>query len=301
MLNDSNVTKKEKACHWTHGTIKLMLTNEKYIGDQLFQKSYTTNTVPFKQKINKGEMAQYYYSERHEPIISRKDFETVQKLLKEKGEYFGHTEFHEYPLSKKMICVNCGSVYRRKSANGKIYWVCSKHDFHAVECDSKWIAEHKIYNAFTGLYNKLWHNYKQILVPLRTALHDLKLRRFSGNSNVMEIHKEIAKLKEQTHVLARLKTKGFLDEAKYLEQTAGLTAKISKLQTELKKITHLDDEDESLDQIDMLIDYFEKNDTPINEFDESAFENIVEKIVVLNQNELEFHLIGGLKFTEKIL
>lgn len=92
-----------------------------------------------------------------------------------------------------------------------------------------------------------------------------------------------------------------MDEAKYLEQTAGLTAKISKLQTELKKITHLDDEDESLDQIDMLIDYFEKNDTPINEFDESAFENIVEKIVVLNQNELEFHLIGGLKFTEKIL
>ncbi len=39
-------------------------------------------------------------------------------------------------------------------------------------------------------------------------------------SNVMEIHKEIVKLKEQTHVLARLKTKGFLDNAKYLEQTA---------------------------------------------------------------------------------
>ena len=47
--------------------------------------------------------------------------------------------------------------------------------------------------------------------------------------------------------------------------------------------------------------FAESGDTPINEFDESAFENIVEKIVVLNQNELEFHLIGGLKFTEKIL
>lgn len=38
----------------------------------------------------------------------------------------------------------------------------------------------------------------------------------------------------------------------------------------------------------------------IRYFDESAFESIVEKIVVVNQNELEFHMIGGLKFKEKI-
>ena len=116
---------------------------------------------------------------------------------------------------------------------------------------------------------------------------------------MMEIHKEIAKFKEQTHVLARLKTKGFLDNAKYLEQTSELNSKVSKLQSELKKITHLDDEDETLEQIEMLIDYFEKRD-PISEFDESAFEFLVEKIVVISQNEMEFHVIGGLKFKEKI-
>jgi len=117
---------------------------------------------------------------------------------------------------------------------------------------------------------------------------------------VMEIHKEIANLKEQTHVLARLKTKGFLDNAKYLEQTAELNAKVNKLQSELKKLTHLDDEDETLDQIEMLIDYFEKREHSITDFDESAFEFLIEKIVVINQCELEFNLIGGLKFKEKI-
>ena len=126
------------------------------------------------------------------------------------------------------------------------------------------------------------------------------MRRFSGNSNAMEIHKEIAKLKEQTHVLARLKAKGFLDNAKYLEQTSELNAKVNKLQLELKKITHIDDEDETLEQIEMLIDYFKKQDDLITEFDESAFEFLIEKIVVISQNELEFHVIGGLKFTEKI-
>ena len=68
----------------------------------------------------------------------------------------------------------------------------------------------------------------------------------------------------------------------------------------LKKLTRSDDEDETIDQIEMLIDFFEKQSNPITEFDESTFEGIVEKIVVINQHELEFHLIGGLKFNEKI-
>ena len=114
------------------------------------------------------------------------------------------------------------------------------------------------------------------------------------------IHKETAKLREQTHVLARLKTKGFLDEVKYIKQTTELTAKINKLQAELKKLTRSDDEDETIDQIEMLIDFFEKQSKPITEFDESAFESIVEKIVVVNQHELEFHLIGELKLRENI-
>ena len=91
-----------------------------------------------------------------------------------------------------------------------------------------------------------------------------------------------------------------MDEAKFIEQTTELTAKINKLQSELKKLTQSDDEDETLEQIEMLIDFFEKRENIMIDFDESAFENIVEKIVVIDQHELEFHLIGGLKFKEKI-
>lgn len=77
-------------------------------------------------------------------------------------------------------------------------------------------------------------------------------------------------------------------------------AKVNKLQSELKKFTHLDDEDETLDQLEMLIDYFEKREHSITDFDESAFEFLIEKIIVINQNKLEFYVIGGLKFKENI-
>jgi len=90
------------------------------------------------------------------------------------------------------------------------------------------------------------------------------------------------------------------DIDKTIEQTTELTAKINKLQAELKKLTRFDDEDETLDQIDMLIDFFEKRENPMTEFEESAFESIVEKIVVIDQHEFEFYLIGGFKFKEKI-
>ena len=234
----------------------------------------------------------------YQPIITKEKFYAVQQLLKNRR--ISKKQKKEFSLTKKIECGNCHVHFRRKICRGVINWSCIKHDQKADNCLNKPIAETKIKSAFIKLYNKLIYNYNHILLPLQAALQDLKLRKFSGNSNVMEIHKEIAKLKEQTHVLARLKTKGFLDNAKYLEQTAELNSKVNKLQSELKKITHLDDEDETLDQIDMLIDYFEKQENPIVKFDESAFEFLIEKIVVINQNELEFHVIGGLKFKEKI-
>lgn len=75
------------------------------------------------------------------------------------------------------------------------------------------MPESKIYEMFMRVYNKLKSQYSMIFPPIISQLQELKNRKFSGNQQYMEIAKEIAKLKEQNHVLARLKTKGFLDEA----------------------------------------------------------------------------------------
>lgn len=299
-LNAEGIPKNSKGEPWNKNVVRYVLTNEKYIGDCLWQKKFTENVFPFRKSKNQGQVDSYYITDAHEPIISREDFTKVQTLLKQHGEYFGNTQFNKYPLSIKIFCNNCEKIYRRKNINEKIYWVCRTHDNSAKDCPNKAIAQELIYTAFIKLCNKLWYNYKQILIPCQSALQNLKLRKFSGKTQVMDIHKEIAKLREQTHVLARLKTKGFLDEAKYIEQATELTAKINRLQAELKKLTRSDDEGDTLDQIDMLIDFFEKRENPMTEFEESAFESIVEKIVVIDQHELEFYLIGGLKFKENV-
>lgn len=45
---------------WSAGPVKNILTNEKYKGDALLQKSFTVNFLTKEKKINEGEIPQYY-------------------------------------------------------------------------------------------------------------------------------------------------------------------------------------------------------------------------------------------------
>ena len=83
--------------------------------------------------------------------------------------------------------------------------------------------------------NKLILHYKDILIPLQRGLNELNSIRHQGNSRVLDLHKEIAGIKEQKHVIARLRKKGFMDEKKYNEQLAAFDGKIQRLANELKK------------------------------------------------------------------
>ena len=114
---------------------------------------------------------------------------------------------------------------------------------------------------------------------------------------MLDIHKEIALLKEQRHVIARLRKKGFMDEQKYNEQLSALEVKIKRQENELKKISKADENDEMLEQLDLLISCFEKKDKTITEFDSELFENIVDNAII-EEKTISFSLISGLIIKE---
>ena len=49
----------------------------------------------------------------------------------------------------------------------------------------------------------------------------------------------------------------------------------------------------------MLVDYFEKSDQLMVSFEPETFDSMVDKITA-NQNELIFHLLGGIELKETI-
>ncbi len=74
---------------WRHGTIRCILTNEKYIGDTLLQKHFSTDTLPFRSIRNRGEKEQYYVKGTHEPIIEKTIFDNAQRMLDERDKPSG--------------------------------------------------------------------------------------------------------------------------------------------------------------------------------------------------------------------
>lgn len=69
---------------WSTSTIDRILSNEKYVGDVLMQKSFTEDFLTRKRKKNEGELAMYFIENDHEAIISRDVFAIVQEMKNRK-------------------------------------------------------------------------------------------------------------------------------------------------------------------------------------------------------------------------
>ncbi len=107
---------------WHRETIRRILTNEKYTGDCLLQKTFTADCITHKAVKNNGERAMYLVSDCHPAIIDRDTFNLVQQELArrtskrkvstntitEQGKYSS-----KYALTDLMICGECGTPYRR--------------------------------------------------------------------------------------------------------------------------------------------------------------------------------------------
>ena len=63
---------------WTATSIKSILTNEKYCGDVLLQKTFRTDVISKKVIKNVGQMTQYYMPDHHEAIVSREQYNAVK-------------------------------------------------------------------------------------------------------------------------------------------------------------------------------------------------------------------------------
>ena len=106
---------------WESGTINGMLCNEKYKGDFHLQKYYTPENKRNHTRKNNGEVQSYYISENHEPIVSPKVWEQVQKVREQRkrdrniGQDSTMKFQNRYPLSGMLICPYCG---KRSGADG---------------------------------------------------------------------------------------------------------------------------------------------------------------------------------------
>lgn len=119
---------------WHEGTIRVMLTNEKYKGDCILQKYYTPENRRNQTVRNNGEIQSYYIEGNHPAIVARDEWDMAQKIMqrrkkKRKIGVDGIDKYkNRYPLSGMLICPHCGKSLRRKQVHNKrIEWWCSTY------------------------------------------------------------------------------------------------------------------------------------------------------------------------------
>ena len=287
---------------WNHTSVSYILQNEHYIGDKLLQKTFATETLPFRQIRNRGEKDRYYVSDAHPPIIEREKFKQTQLLIAErKKRFIKPISRTVYPLTRKIQCGCCGTTFRRKVTNDIVYWVCERHDIKGTRfCPNTQISEAEIYMAFLRMYHKLRSHREDILIPMREQLISLRERRHQGNTRLSEINREVAELIGQLQTLGRLKSRGVLNEVLYHSQFNILSHKINTLKTEKNRLFDQESDDTALTETSSLIDFLEESPEWLRQFDTGVFENMVTRITAELNGTLRFCLVNGLELHERL-
>ena len=151
---------------WRSSTVASILSNEKYKGDALLQKRFTSNFLTKELRVNNGEVPQYYVEGSHEAIIAPEDFDVVQEEMarrKELGRAYSDKAFHS-----KIICGDCGGFYGRKvwhstDAYKSVIFQCNQKFKNEDRCQTPTLTADEIKQRFMVAYNELMGNRKAVL------------------------------------------------------------------------------------------------------------------------------------------
>ncbi len=290
--------------NWNDVTIYHMLSNEKYMGDALLQKTYTADFLTKTRLKNNGEVRQYYITDNHEGIIPREIFHAVQLEKKRRAERHKSTVTRrakekkkgyssKYILSNLLVCEECGQPYRRLTwtRNGvkRIVWRCASRAEHGTKyCQhSATLDEESLQRAVMQAIRKvardaefggiLQHNITLVIGQYADSLD-------SGNN---ELDSKIAGLEMQMLRMVR-ENPDFNDKA-FLERYRTLGGEIQRLKQE--KVMGNAPSSALPDGIEEKIKSVERSEIG---FDPVLVGQVIEKIVVRNAKRVEVVFKSGL-------
>ena len=287
---------KDKALgrHWRREAIDYILQNERYAGNALLQKRYTTDSFPRKKKRNRGEREMYFVSGSNEAIISQEMFDQAQQLRKTRKRE--PMPIHD-TISRQIRC-SCGARVRAKKINQKWYWCCCNHE-ERHECQITPIPEIQVQESFCRLYYKLKHQSIPILEQMLTNLQMIRNRRMLWSPDIVALNKRISDLSSQNQTLAFLKQQGLVDPDIFIAKTNELTKQLRQAKLEKEKLMDAESDMTALQTRD-LIDLLEGGPEILDSFDTELFGELVEKIIIESNDSVRFCLKNGLELRESI-
>lgn len=291
------VSSRDGLSSWGYTAIRSILRNEKYAGDSLLQKKYSTDTFPPEKKPNKGERTQYYVENSHPAIVDRATFEQVQQLYRSKRPQITGKAKHQHSLKQKLVCGCCGTYFRRTVSKEKPYWVCNLHN-SGGDCSLKPIAEREILSAFCRLHFKLVHN-RGVLTYVLKNLNTIRNRQMLWSPDEIELNKRISDITSQSHALALLNKQGMVDPDIFIAKSNQLAEQLRKAKQQKESLLEKED-NEIIENTKQMIEALQEGPEYVDGFDEELFCELIDRIIVESNTRIRFRMKNGLELPESI-
>ena len=292
-LMDLGIKNKKGEVSWkTHGVMGI-IKNEKYKGDVLLGKTFTTDPISKRRLANFGEENQYYIRDHHEPIVSREIWDAAEQIRNKRAqsrviETTGNRERYtrQYAFSSMCECAYCGhKLTRRTRHSSSIYekpvWQCMNATKNGIaNCPNcKAIDEAILEGAFVDAFKLLAGNFDDVLDIVLSYVGES----VNNDDNVrkrQQIDKDISALESRKSRMTDMLidgtiTKEVFDE-KMLEFKRKLHVLSDKRQLLLESINTKNEIDKRMSELRETLE----NEDILDVFDRTVFESIVDKVYV---------------------
>lgn len=291
-------TPSGKSTNWAMNTVSSILTNEKYKGDALLQKTYTVNYLDHTKAINTGQIPQYYVENNHPAIVDRDTWEQVQIEMERREKLGAHYSSSDV-FSSKLICEDCGGFYGKKKwhSNTKyerfIYQCNSKFHKGKDKCKTPHLKEEDIKQKFIKSYNILMKDKDRIIQDAKAVIKIL--------SDTKDIDSEIIKLYEDLHVVSELVNKLVKENSKtehshdeYNNKYEKLLNRHEELQIKHDELinTKVTKENQAL-KMRTYLNNIIKSKNVLDQWDERIWMLMVESAVVHKGSSITFKFCNG--------
>ena len=304
-LEQDNIPTAQKVERWSSAVIHNILTNEKYMGDALLQKTYITDCITKKVKKNMGERPMYYVENNHPAIVSREMFDQVQKEMTRRSskrkvlQKSGKTELGKYSgkyaLTELLVCGECGSPYKRVTwaRNGKkrIVWRCvSRLEFGTQYChNSPTLDESRLHNAILAAMNEYAAIRQEVCPDVLAMVEEAKRAVSQAGAMLLELKKRMdAVSQEQSDVLDRLLAN--MADVELNARMKALTDEKEALKAQILKVQQKEvSMAEQAAKRQQMWDSLKECSAGYTEFDDEFVRQIIQKITVEDAETIHIH------------
>ncbi len=300
---------------WMTSTVRSILSNEKYAGDVIINKTYTEDCLSKKVKLNNGERQKFYIENNHPAIIDKTTFARAQEELakrigKAKVKQVGtKTECgkysSKYALTDLLICGECNTPYRRctwtSHGRKKIVWRCiNRLDFGRKYChNSPTVEEVEIQETIMRAVSKTANENVDILKMLKRYI-TIGIGSSGDYGEEAELQIKIAEIDNEFQAMLNAvssENAESFDEGK----AQRLMQKKNDLQRRISEIREQKQNDKNaknrIEEIGDIIGVLKNH--PLK-YDDRLVRQIIESVVIESKEKIRVVLKNGLKIDEAL-